>query len=116
MREDVESQRGGRPGWIHRSSAMKTYAGDGWMSNRQRGSTAAIASAGLWSAAARIFQRIAGSHQGWVLQFRAESRPGRGQQHPLLELPPGEAMTLAEEDIRDNWELYQAEFLRRNRR
>ncbi len=32
----------------------------------------------------------------------------------FLELPPGEAMTLAEEDIRDNWGRYQEEFLRRN--
>jgi hypothetical protein len=34
----------------------------------------------------------------------------------FLELPPGEVMTLAEEDIRDNWERYQDEFLRRNKR
>jgi hypothetical protein len=34
----------------------------------------------------------------------------------FLPLPPGEAITLAEEDIKDNWEQYQAEFLRRNRR
>jgi hypothetical protein len=34
----------------------------------------------------------------------------------FLELPPGEVMTLAEEDIRDNWERYQDEFLRRNMR
>jgi len=32
----------------------------------------------------------------------------------FLDLPPSEVMTLAEEDIRDNWEGYQEEFLRRN--
>ena len=40
----------------------------------------------------------------------------RRKQKQFLELPPGEVMTLAEEDIRDNWERYQDEFLRRNRR
>lgn len=34
----------------------------------------------------------------------------------FLDLPSGEAMTLAEEDIRDHWEQYQDEFLRRNLR
>lgn len=33
-----------------------------------------------------------------------------------LDLPPAEAMTLAEEDIKENWERYQEEFFRRNRR
>jgi hypothetical protein len=40
----------------------------------------------------------------------------RRKRKQFLELPPGEVMTLAEEDIRDNWERYQDEFLRRNRR
>jgi len=40
----------------------------------------------------------------------------RRKRKQFLELPPGEVMTLAEEDIKDNWERYQAEFLRRNRR
>jgi hypothetical protein len=40
----------------------------------------------------------------------------RRKRKQFLELPPGEVMTLAEEDIRDNWERYQAEFLRRNKR
>ncbi len=34
----------------------------------------------------------------------------------FLSLLPRETMTLAEDDIKDNWERYQAEFLRRNRR
>lgn len=38
----------------------------------------------------------------------------RRKRNQFLDLPPGEVMTLAEEDIRDNWERYQAEFLRRN--
>ena len=38
----------------------------------------------------------------------------RRKRKQFLALPPGEVMTLAEEDIRDNWERYQDEFLRRN--
>jgi hypothetical protein len=38
----------------------------------------------------------------------------RRKRKQFLALPPGEVMTLAEEDIRDNWERYQEEFLRRN--
>ena len=38
----------------------------------------------------------------------------RRKRKQFLALPPGEVMTLAEEDIRDNWERYQVEFLRRN--
>ena len=38
----------------------------------------------------------------------------RRKRKQFLALPPGEVMTLAEEDIRDNWEQYQEEFLRRN--
>lgn len=34
----------------------------------------------------------------------------------FLALSPAEAMTLADEDIKENWERYQAEFLRRNLR
>ncbi len=34
----------------------------------------------------------------------------------FLDLPPAEAMTLAEEDIKENWERYQEEFFRRSRR
>jgi hypothetical protein len=34
----------------------------------------------------------------------------------FLELSPAEALTLAEEDLKENWEEYQAEFLRRNTR
>lgn len=34
----------------------------------------------------------------------------------LLEFEPPEAMTFADEDIKENWERYQAEFLRRNAR
>ena len=34
----------------------------------------------------------------------------------FLDLSPTEAMTLAEEDIKENWEWYQEEFFRRNRR
>jgi hypothetical protein len=41
-----------------------------------------------------------------------ETSRRKGKQ--FLELPPGEVMTLAEEDIRDNWEQYQVEYLRRN--
>jgi hypothetical protein len=33
----------------------------------------------------------------------------------FLELAPGEAMTLAEEDIKENWEEYQVDFFRRNK-
>jgi hypothetical protein len=40
----------------------------------------------------------------------------RRKRKQLLDLPPGEVMTLAEEDIPDNWERYQEEFLRRNMR
>jgi hypothetical protein len=40
----------------------------------------------------------------------------RRKRKQFLDLPPGEVMTLAEEDIKDNWERYQAEFLRRHRR
>jgi hypothetical protein len=32
----------------------------------------------------------------------------------FLELSPAEAMTLADEDIKENWETYQQEFFRRN--
>jgi len=32
----------------------------------------------------------------------------------FLDLSPAEAMTLADEDIKENWDKYQAEFLRRN--
>jgi len=38
----------------------------------------------------------------------------RRKRKQLLALPPGEVMTLAEEDIRDSWGRYQEEFLRRN--
>ncbi len=38
----------------------------------------------------------------------------RRKRKQFLELPPGEVKTLAEEDIKDNWERYQSEFLRRN--
>jgi len=38
----------------------------------------------------------------------------RRKRKQFLALPPGEVMTLAEEDIRDNWEQYPEEFLRRN--
>jgi hypothetical protein len=38
----------------------------------------------------------------------------RRKRKQFLALPSGEVMTLAEEDIRDNWERYQEEFLRRN--
>jgi hypothetical protein len=38
----------------------------------------------------------------------------RRKRKQFLGLPPGEVLTLAEEDIRDNWERYQEEFLRRN--
>ena len=41
--------------------------------------------------------------------------PTRKSKH-FLGLSPAEAMTLAEEDIKDNWERYQADFLRRNAR
>lgn len=39
--------------------------------------------------------------------------PTRKTKQPL-DLSPAEAMTLAEEDIKENWERYQEEFLRRN--
>jgi hypothetical protein len=32
----------------------------------------------------------------------------------FLELSPADAMTLADEDIKENWETYQQEFVRRN--
>ena len=38
----------------------------------------------------------------------------RRKRKQFLELPSDEVMTLAEEDIRDNWERYQEEFLRRD--
>jgi hypothetical protein len=31
-----------------------------------------------------------------------------------LDLSPAEVMTLADEDIKENWDKYQSEFLRRN--
>ncbi len=34
----------------------------------------------------------------------------------FLDLSPAEVMTLADEDIKQNWEWYQQEFLRRNER
>ena len=40
----------------------------------------------------------------------------RRKRKQFLDLPADEALTLAEEDIKDNWERYQAEFLRRNMR
>jgi hypothetical protein len=41
--------------------------------------------------------------------------PARKTKH-FLDLSPAEAMTLADEDIKENWKRYQAEFLRRNAR
>ncbi len=41
--------------------------------------------------------------------------PTRKSKH-FLELSAAEAMTLADEDIKENWERYQANFLRRNPR
>lgn len=38
----------------------------------------------------------------------------RRKRKEFLDLPSAEVLTLAEEDIRDNWEQYQDEFLRRN--
>ncbi len=39
--------------------------------------------------------------------------PTRKTKH-FLELDPAEAATFADEDIKENWERYQAEFLLRN--
>jgi hypothetical protein len=38
----------------------------------------------------------------------------RRKRKQCLALPPGGLVTVAEEEIQDNWERYQEEFLRRN--
>ena len=62
----------------------------------------------------------------WVPVIRYDMAHGRAhidvyetprrRRKQFLNLPPGEVLTLAEEDIRDNWERYQAGFLRRDMR
>ncbi len=51
-----------------------------------------------------------------VIEYVRALGEGARKRKQFLELPPGEVMTLAEEDIRDNWEHFQAEYLRRNMR
>lgn len=60
----------------------------------------------------------------WVPVIRYDMAHGRAhidlydtprrKRKEFLDLPPAEVMTFAEEDIKDNWEAYQSEFLRRN--
>ena len=62
----------------------------------------------------------------WVTVIRYDTAHGqahvdvyetsRQKRKQFLDLPTDEALTLAEEDIKDNWERYQTEFLRRNMR
>ena len=62
----------------------------------------------------------------WVPVIRYDMAHGRAhidlyetptrKRKQFLELSPAEALTLAEEDLKENWEEYQAEFLRRNTR
>jgi hypothetical protein len=62
----------------------------------------------------------------WVPVIRYDMAHGRAhidlyetptqKRKQFLELSPTEALTLAEEDLKENWEEYQAEFLRRNTR
>ena len=40
----------------------------------------------------------------------------RQKSKQFLDMDPGEVMTLADEDIKENWEWYRDEFLRRNER
>lgn len=60
----------------------------------------------------------------WVAVVRYDMAHGRAhvdlyqtptrKRKEFLDLSPAEAMTLADEDIKENWQEYQAEFLRRN--
>lgn len=49
---------------------------------------------------------------GWTHMDIYETRSRKRKE--FLDLSPAEAMTLADEDIKENWDKYQAEFLRRN--
>jgi len=70
-----------------------------------------------------VVQREVELRGAWVPVIRYDMAHGQAhidvyetlkrKRKQFLALPPGEVMTLAEEDIRENWEPYQEEFLRR---